>query len=273
MKLAIVGLGLIGGSFAKGVRSRKLCGEIVGLDLNPQRAAQALSLGLIDRVVDEVPADAEVVLVATPAPVVASWIAQLAGHGGLLFDVASVKAPVIEAVRLKLSQLPPRFVPCHPIAGSELGGPTAADGDLFAGRSVIFTPESETDPGALQEVGALWGALGARTLSMEAPAHDEVLAVTSHLPHLLVCAYLQQVKLDHLGCAGSGFEDFTRIGAADPELWAGIFRLNRAPLLAALEALKNSMASFQEALANDEPQKLAAMVAAAAAKRRRLGRS
>lgn len=268
--LAVVGTGLIGGSFAKAARSRRLFGEVVGLDRNPEQAAAALELGLVDRVAQMVPAQADAVLLATPADRVAPWVCDLAEHRGVLFDAGGVKAPIIEAVRRRRRQLPPRYVPCHPIAGSERSGPAKAHGELFAGAKVILTPAPETDPAAIAAVKGWWRAVGASPETMQAAQHDEILAVTSHLPHLLAFAYLEQVEPHHLDHAGPGFRDFTRIGGGDAELWAAVLRLNRAPLLAALQSVRGSMQLLEDALAEEATDSLAALIAAAANKRRRL---
>ncbi len=265
--LAVVGTGLIGGSFAKAVRKQGLFDRIVGLDANPERAAEALRLGLVDEVAETVPAEAEAVLLAVPPAAVAPWVRSLSDHPGVVFDVGSVKGAVIESVRAFQPGLPSRYVPCHPIAGSERSGPQAADADIFVGRSVILTPEPETAPSAIEAAAGWWRAVGADVHLMAATRHDELLAVTSHLPHLLAFAYLEQVDAEHLTHVGAGFEDFTRIGAADPELWAGIFRLNRTPLLAALQVLKGSMDRLERALAHDQADDLNAMLATAAKRR------
>lgn len=266
--LAVVGTGLIGGSFAKA--ARRLFGEVVGLDRSPQQAAAALELGLVDRVAQMPPAEADAVLLAVPADQVAPWVCDLAEHRGVLFDAAGVKAPIIKAVRRRRRQLPPRYVPCHPIAGSERSGPAKAHGELFAGANVILTPEPETDPAAIAAVKGWWRAVGASPETMPAARHDEILAVTSHLPHLLAFAYLEQVEPHHLAHAGPGFRDFTRIGGGDAELWAAVLRLNRAPLLAALQSVRRSMQLLEDALADETTDSLAALIAAAANKRRRL---
>ena len=263
MKLAIVGTGLIGASFAKATRSRGLSNDIVGLDANADNAAAALRLGLIDRVAAAVPQDAAAVLLAVPVHGVADWVRRLADHPGTLFDAGSVKAPIIDSLRGHGCGLPPRYVPCHPIAGSERSGPEAADGDLFVGRETVLTPEPETDPEALDLVESLWRGVGADVQRMTAADHDRILAVTSHLPHLLAFAYLEQVEAGHLPHTGGGFDDFTRIGSAAPALWADILRLNRRPLTEALAVFKQSLERFERALAADDAQALRTRITAA----------
>ena len=263
MKLAVVGTGLIGASFAKAARSCGLSDDIAGLDTNAENAAAALRLGLIDRVVDAVPGDAAAVLLAVPVDGIADWVGRLADHPGALFDAGSVKAPIIESLRARDGALPPRYVPCHPIAGSERSGPEAADADLFAGRPAVLTPVPETDPAAIDQVRALWRGVGADAQRMTAADHDRTLAVTSHLPHLLAFAYLDRVEAVHLAHTGGGFDDFTRIGTAAPELWASILGLNRGPLIEALAAFKDSLGRFERALANDDREALQAFIDAA----------
>ena len=140
--LAVVGTGLIGGSFAKAVRKQGLFDRIVGLDANPERAAEALRLGLVDEVAETVPAEAEAVLLAVPTAAVALWVSNLREHAGVVFDVGSVKAPIIEAVRMRFLPLPSRYVPCHPIAGSERSGPLAADADILCWTQRHFDPRA-----------------------------------------------------------------------------------------------------------------------------------
>ncbi len=263
MKIAIVGTGLIGASFAKAARSRGLSSDIVGLDAEAEHAATALRLGLIDRVVDAVPKEAAAVLLAVPVDGIADWVRRLADHPGVLFDAGSVKAPIIESLKARDGALPPRYVPCHPIAGSEGSGPEAADGDLFTGREAVLTPAPETDPEAIDQVRALWRGVGADARLMTAADHDRILAVTSHLPHLLTFAYLDRVEAGHLPHTGGGFDDFTRIGAAAPSLWADILRLNRGPLTEALAAFKDSLGRFERALANGDRAALQALITAA----------
>lgn len=252
MLLTVIGTGLIGGSFALGARTRNLFQDFLGVEPNAEHAKSAVSLGIVDDVVDEVPDDADAVLIAGPSDVVAEWVVRLADHPAVVFDVGSVKDAILRSIRTQLGRVPSRFVPCHPIAGREFSGPGAADEDLFADRLVIQAPCQDTDAAALDQVAYWWRSLGARVQVMDPKAHDEVYALTSHLPHLLAFAYLQRVEPAHLEHAGGGFRDFSRIGGSDPQMWSAIFGLNKGPLLQALDAFESDLATIRDAVASED---------------------
>jgi 3-phosphoshikimate 1-carboxyvinyltransferase len=252
MLLTVIGTGLIGGSFALGARTRNLFQQFVGVEPDADHADVAVRLGIVDEVVAEVPPESDAVLIAGPSDVVADWVVRLADHDGVLFDVGSVKAAIVQSIRDRLGKLPARYVPCHPIAGRELSGPGAADEDLFADRLVIQTPVRGTDAAALEQVVYWWRSLGARTESMDPRDHDEVYALTSHLPHLLAFAYLQRIERDHLDHAGGGFRDFSRIGASDPAMWSAIFDLNKDALLNAIAAFESDLEALREAIGQSD---------------------
>jgi prephenate dehydrogenase len=270
LKLTIVGTGLIGGSVARAARAGRSRTElvIVGVDPDEVVLARALELGIVDRAAALVPEDADLVCLACPGAAVAPHVVALAGHAGVIFDTGSVKAPILAAVVARIGRLPERFVPCHPVAGSELSGPDAATGDLFAGARVVLTPTADTDPGAVERVAGFWRTLGATTRTMDAAAHDATLALTSHLPHLIAfaCAGLVPDGVDDL--VGGGFRDFSRIAASDPELWQGIFELNRGPLLAALGRFRAALDELEASLINGDRARGLAHHEAAARRRR-----
>lgn len=268
MKLAVVGTGFIGCSFARTAADHGLFNEIVGLDIDPAQAQKALRLGLLGAVVDRVPEDATAVLLAPPSGQVASWVCDLADHPGVVFDVGSVKQPIVRAVRRQLESLPPRYVPSHPVCGSERSGPEEAEIDLFHDQTVILTPEPETDASATGVVQVMWRAVGAQVRTMSVDEHDRMLAVTSHLPHLLSYAYMNGVEPDMLSLAGGGFRDFTRIAASNPLLWEQIFRLNRAPLMASLKAFRREIKALETAIRRDDTEAVLARLESAAARRR-----
>jgi prephenate dehydrogenase len=268
MQLLVIGAGLIGGSFAIGARRRGLFDSLLGIEPNAQRAREALGLGIVDAITETVPETADAILVAGPGETIAPWIAKLRHHPGIIFDAGSVKAPVIDAVRDSCGSLPARYVPCHPIAGKEKGGPAAADGELFVDQEVILTPQGETDLAACAAVTTWWEALGARVSRLDPRVHDEIYAVTSHLPHLIAFAYLQQVDERHLGHAGGGFRDFSRIGGADPNMWAPIFESNRHALLPALDRLQEDLAKVRKLVEGGDTEGLKNFIARARTRRR-----
>lgn len=267
MQLVVVGTGLMGGSFALAARQQALFQRIVGIEPDPERRRRALDLELVEAVAESVPDDADAVLLAGPSHTIAPWVARLAGHPGVVFDTGSVKRAVLDEVRAELGSLPGRFVPCHPLAGSELSGPEAADGALFRDAEVIVTPAVETDADALRQVEGWWRAVGARVSTMTAEEHDRVLALTSHLPHLLVFTYLQLVEDGHLEHTAGGFRDFTRIGASDAGMWAPIFRLNRGAVLAALDDLEDELRRARGLIEAADDVGLAEFLRAAARRR------
>lgn len=262
--LAVVGVGLIGGSFALAARSAGLFSSVVGVDTNPVHLAAAQKAGIIDHGATTVPAEAEAVLLAVPSDRVADLLAELADHQGLVFDVASVKAPICSAGGPR----PRRFVPAHPIAGAERRGPEAARGGLFADHLVVLTPTAATPEADVERLTGWWQALGARVQCMDAVAHDELFALTSHLPHLAAFAYMQLIEPQHLAYAAGGFRDFSRIAAADPDMWVPILRSNSGAVLAALSDLEAAFAEFRAAILAPEPEALRALLTQARDRRR-----
>lgn len=269
--LAIVGVGLIGGSIGKAVMERGIAQHVVGIEANSDSAQWALANGLIDEVATQVPDDAELVALCVPSDLVAEWVVALSQHPAPLFDVGSVKAPIIEAIAAS-QPVPSTFLPCHPIGGSERSGPQAADAALFDGCTVVVTPLQYTAARAEQACSEFWQALGAQVVSMQPDAHDAALAVTSHLPHLLAFAFMQQVEDAHLPLTGGGFRDFTRIAAASPELWWRIMQLNRKALTAALDDYADNLRAMAEVIEQGDEGKGLALIQAAVAKRQRAQR-
>lgn len=268
MLLTVVGTGLIGGSFALGARTRNLFQTFVGVDPDPDNAEAALKFGIVDEIADEVPAASDAVLIAGPSDSVAGWVTRLADHPGILFDAGSVKGAILNAISEQLGRVPERFVPCHPIAGREVSGPGAANEDLFAERLVVQTPVAGTDPEALEQVAYWWRSLGARVESMDPELHDRTYALTSHLPHLIAFAYMQQIEPSHLNHAGGGFRDFSRIGASDADMWSAIFGLNREAVLAALAGFEEDLARLRKAIEADDEAAVRAFIAKASERRR-----
>ncbi len=265
--LAIVGVGLIGGSIGKAAKQRGLVERIVGVEPNPKSALWAVENGVLDAVAAEVPAEADLIALCVPSDLVAQWVITLADHPATIFDVGSVKSPIIKEIE-RTHTPPPRFVPCHPISGSEKSGPQAADGDLFDGCTVVLTPLANTASAAQQACASFWEALGASLVSMTADEHDAALAVTSHLPHLLAFAFMEQVTDQHLPLTGGGFRDFSRIAAANPDLWWRIMQLNQGALSQALEDYSNNLRALADAIESGDESQGLALIKAAAQKRR-----
>ncbi|MEY4642965.1 MAG: hypothetical protein RLZZ227_2959 [Pseudomonadota bacterium] len=236
-KIVIVGLGLIGGSLARALVAAGCDCEIVAVGRNSAVLEQAISDGSITGFTTDIQtacADADIIVVAVPVLSLREAFGEIAPvlqDHTILTDVASVKHSVVAAARDAFGKIPPNLVPGHPIAGSEQSGYMAAKPDLFQGRKVILTPLSETAPDALATVTAMWQLTGADVLQMDVTHHDEVLAATSHLPHLLAFALVdtlsQQGEREEIfRYAAGGFRDFTRIASSDPVMWRDIFVAN-----------------------------------------------
>jgi 3-phosphoshikimate 1-carboxyvinyltransferase len=258
-RLVVIGLGLIGGSFAKGLREKGLFREVVGVDQNPDSRRQAVELGVVDRCETDLAAacrGADVIQMAVPILAMEKLLAQLAEldlGDALLTDVGSAKGNVVRAAQQAFAGKPLRFVPGHPIAGSEQSGITAANATLFRRHKVILTPLQGTDPALLNRVEALWRELGADVEQMSVEHHDEVLAATSHLPHLLAFGLVDSLAKRHENLeifryAAGGFRDFTRIAGSDPLMWHDIFLANRESVLRTLDAFRDDLDALRAAI-------------------------
>jgi 3-phosphoshikimate 1-carboxyvinyltransferase len=258
-RLVVVGLGLIGGSFAKGLKESGLCREVVGVDLDPQSRKLAVELGVVDRCEDNLAAacvGADVIQLAVPILAMEKLLGVLAGlelGDAVLTDVGSAKGNVVRAAREAFGVMPARFVPGHPIAGSEQSGVEASNALLFKRHKVILTPLADTDPLALALVHRMWSALGADVEHMQVERHDEVLAATSHLPHLLAFGLVDSLakrneNLDIFRYAAGGFRDFTRIAGSDPVMWHDIFLANREAVLRTLDTFRSDLDALRDAV-------------------------
>lgn len=258
-RLVVVGLGLIGGSFARGLRESGLCREVVGVDLDPQSRKLAVELGVVDRCEDDLEAacvGADVIQLAVPILAMEKLLARLAGMDlgqAVLTDVGSAKGNVVRAARDVMAGRLAQFVPGHPIAGSEQSGVEASNATLFRRHKVILTPLAETDPAALALVDRLWRALEADVEHMQVERHDEVLAATSHLPHLLAFGLVDSLakrneNLDIFRYAAGGFRDFTRIAGSDPVMWHDIFLANREAVLRTLDTFRSDLDALRDAV-------------------------
>jgi cyclohexadieny/prephenate dehydrogenase len=267
-RIAIIGLGLIGGSLARAVRRAGLARRIAGFDGSAEVRAAALRLGFVDEAC-ETAADAasgsDLVAFCVPVGAMAAVAAAAAPGlrpGVIVTDVGSVKAAVVEAVR---PHLPPgaAFVPAHPLAGTEHSGPEAGFAELFDRRWCVITPVDDAPPEAVAKVRALWVGCGAQVEEMTPERHDLVLAVTSHAPHLI--AYTMVGVADHLErvsesevikFSAAGFRDFTRIAASDPTMWRDVFLTNREATLEILGRFMEELFMLQRAIRMGDGQHL-----------------
>jgi prephenate dehydrogenase len=258
-QLAVIGCGLMGGSFALAAREAGLAQRIVGYGRSIAPLQWAMKHGVIDEVASSAAtavAGADLVLVAVPVAAIGDTFAAIRdalAPDALLMDVGSTKRQVIADARGALAQRLPNFVPAHPIAGKERAGVQQADAQLYRGRQVILTPIAETAPEQLDRARRLWAALGAQVREMTPEGHDAGYAAVSHFPHLLAFAYfsglLSQADRDrYLALAGPGFRDFTRIAASDPTVWRDILVSNGDELIAQSAHFRQALAEFERAV-------------------------
>ncbi len=260
--IAIVGLGLIGGSLARALKRADAGLRIGAVDLDEKALRSALGERTIDTAGDlgEVCSAADLVIIAAPplaAPGILRELEKYAAPEAVITDVASAKGHMTEALAVLPAGFRARVVPGHPLAGSEQSGFAASKADLFLDRNVVLTPVDDTDPGAIAAVHDLWRMLGANVLAMSAARHDRILALTSHLPHLLAFAVAGLLARRETGpdanrYAASGFADFTRLAASDPDLWADIFSANSSAAREALDALVADLKLMRRALAEND---------------------
>lgn len=251
--VAVVGVGLIGGSIGRALRERALAGRVVGVGRNEANLADALRVGAIDRAETDLArgvSEADVVVVCTPVGQVAALAlaaAAAAPDGVLLTDAGSTKRTIVEAVERN-----PRgraaFVGGHPIAGSERQGAAHSDGGLFEGRVCVLTPTGKTPPDRLGRARAFWASIGCRTIELDPARHDEALALTSHLPHVLASALAGVVPPEAFDVAAGAYRDMTRVAGADGALWSAIFLENRGPILDAIGRFDARLRAFRDAL-------------------------
>lgn len=269
-RLCVIGVGLIGGSLARAARQAGQVGEVVGCGRGVDNLKRAVELGVIDRFeTDPIKAvdGADMVVLAVPLSGMAPVMEAIAPHlatGAVLTDAGSAKREVVDAARVVLGDRFPSFVPGHPIAGTEKSGVDAAFAELYQGRRVILTPVEETDRGAVGKVADLWQSTGARVSEMGVDHHDDVLAATSHLPHVLAYALVDSLsrwgdREEIFAYAAGGFRDFTRIASSDPEMWRDICLANSEALAKALDRYTRDLGQLAQAVHNRDGQQLLAI--------------
>ena len=241
-RVAIVGVGLIGGSFSLALKEKKFCGHVVGAGRSAANLKLALERGVIDSIAFDAATavqDADFVLIATPVAQMEQIFASIESRikpDAIVSDAGSTKRDVVAAARKGLAGRIAQFVPAHPIAGAEHSGAGAASAALFRGRRLVLTPLRENRQEVVDTVAGLWSDLGARVSQMTPEEHDGVFAAVSHLPHLLAYALVNDVSAranaaQLFGYAAGGFRDFTRIASSHPEMWRDICLANSDQLL------------------------------------------
>lgn len=255
--VAIVGVGLIGGSVGAALRQGRIAQNVVGIGRNQGRLQAARQAGCIDHGTTSLRqgvADAELVVVCTPVERIVDDVLEAADHcpkNACLTDAGSTKAEIAAALDRQLPE-GPHFVGSHPLAGSEKAGARFAQHDLFEQRTVILTPTEKTEKGALETVECFWKSVGAKTIRMSPRDHDQALAAVSHLPHLVASALAASTPDKHLPLAASGWADSTRVAAGDAALWEQIFQQNKAQLLAALGRFEDTLSKLRKAMESDD---------------------
>jgi len=256
-ELAIVGVGLLGGSVAKAARAGGLARRIVGVGRDIARLQPAIDDGSLDVATIELETgvrEADFILLAAPVLAIEGLLERMwraAPDGTVITDVGSTKRNIVRAAERLAARRPLAFVGSHPLAGSEQSGYGVARADLFRGATVVVTPTEGTELGALKRVTEFWEALGARVSSLDPEAHDRTVAAISHLPHLIACALVDgagRVEPAALELAARGFRDTTRIAAGDPDVWTEIFLANRDALSASVEAFREALADLQRVI-------------------------
>ncbi|MBN1851268.1 MAG: prephenate dehydrogenase/arogenate dehydrogenase family protein [Pirellulales bacterium] len=291
--VAIIGVGLIGGSIGLALRQRQLAGEVVGIGRSEESLRHAEARGAVHRITTDLSAgvaEAEIVVVCSPVPRIVSHILATAAAcpaNTLITDVGSTKAEIIAAVEAvarnqrseasqrqkeshptwtrpggdpDMGQDGPTFVGSHPLAGDHRTGVGHARADLFEDRTVVVTPTNATPPGSVERARLFWHALGARVCTLGPDEHDRLVAATSHVPHLVAAAVVASTPLESLPLTATGWRDVTRIAAGDPSLWEAIIATNRQNILDALCRVEWSLAEFRDAIVAGDHQRLAQLL-------------
>ena len=279
-RLAIIGVGLIGGSLARALRSAGEVGEVIGCGRGEENLLKAVELGVIDRYthdIGEAVVDADMIFLAVPLGAMESTFEALKGHlcsDAVITDGGSSKGSVVEACRMKFGELPSGFVPGHPIAGTENNGVEASFPELYNNRRIILTPLEETSAEALDKVEKMWRACGAEITHMSVEHHDEVLAATSHLPHMLAYSLVDTLARmkendEIFRYAAGGFRDFTRIASSNPVMWRDICVANRKALSEMMDLYIEEMRELAETIRQGDGEHLLEIFSRAKASRDR----
>jgi prephenate dehydrogenase len=269
-KLVVIGVGLIGGSFALALKKARMVRQVVGVGRSRKNLKDALRLGVIDKAETDVAhavAGADLVLIGAPVgqmPGIFARIAPALPPHAVVTDAGSTKQDVIEAARKHLGAHFPMFVPAHPIAGTEHSGAAAAFPELFRDRNLILLPQKETKAAAVRLVRAAWTACGANIVRLEAAEHDEIFGAVSHLPHVVAFALVNQLAQRRdakrlLSFSGGGLRDTVRIAGSSPEMWRDICVANRSALVPLLDGYISELEAARASLAAGDGDALEAM--------------
>jgi prephenate dehydrogenase len=268
--VAIIGVGLIGGSIGLALRERKLARRVIGIGRRKVSLNNALARGCINEATTSIPEgvkQAELIVVCSPVELIHQHVAEAGRHcpeGSVITDAGSTKAELVVKAETSLVDRFPRhlpFVGSHPLAGSEKNGPEAASADLFDGRNVVVTESEVSDHDVVDTIEEFWQSLGARVVRMSPEEHDAALSHTSHLPHLVAAALAAATPEELLPLTATGWQDATRIAAGDAELWRQIFLANRSPTLKALADFETVLSRFRAALEAADGSLLAELLA------------
>lgn len=279
-RLALIGCGLMGGSFALALRQAGGVAQVAGFSASEATREKALQLGVIDVVcasAAEAAEGADLVLVAVPVRATEATLRAIdpaLSPDALVMDVGSTKGDVVSAARAALVQHLSHFVPAHPIAGKEVAGIEHADALLYRDRQLILTPLPENPPERVRQARAVWQALGSRVLELSPEVHDASFAAVSHMPHLAAFALVNAVArqpqgAQYLGMAGPGFRDFSRIAASDPQVWRDILLANRDEVLHQSALMRQALDEFEQAMRTGDAERVQGLIEEASQTRSR----
>lgn len=265
--LALLGCGLMGGSFALAAQQANVIQHVIGYSLPQHHAEQFLQQGIIQEIAHspaQAVSQADVVLLAAPVNAIPSLLADIADHlpeHSLVMDVGSTKRSIQQAAAHVLGDKYPQFIGAHPIAGKEKAGHSAPFASLYQDKTVILCPDTKSDPLHIERATAIWQAIGAKPVNLSALNHDRGLAAVSHLPHLLAFAFMDALlnQADHaelLALGGPGFRDFSRIAGCEPSIWRDILIDNQDQVLPLLDAVRQSLDHFQTLITQQDKSAL-----------------
>lgn len=260
-KIAIVGVGLIGGSIGLAIKKKKIANKVIGIGHHKKSIKLALKIKAIDEGsldINKVKG-ADLIILATPPQAIIDIfpkLSKLIGEKPIVIDVGSIKEKIIEAA----SKTGINFIGCHPLAGLEKKGPENANTDMFSGSICLLTPPKKTSAEAMKKIRALWKTLGSKTIVISAREHDNILSFVSHLPHAVIFSLMDCIDKDSLKFASTGLKDSTRIASSDPIIWRDIFLTNKKELLLAINKFKKSISRIEFLIKNGRSKDLALFI-------------